>query len=585
MLERLRVRDLALLEDVEIELGPGLIVVTGESGAGKTLLLRAIELVFGARATGEVVRVGRAQARIEVTLRVDGGILAEDALSLGFSGGTLLVQRDIPKAGRGRALVEGRGVPLTVLARLGQNALRQQGQHAALELVRPEAHVGLLDTAAGLLDIKRKFNEGFEGVQRVIGRIELLARGRDELERRCEILRFDVEELTRLGVDEPDAIESLRAERERLRHMDRLRRAAEEALAEIDGAEAPALARIERQARRLADVATLDAELAAAAELLAECVAPLREAARLLQGFGDPIEDAAARLDGLEERLAQLERLGRKHRVNDLVDLCEVRRRLAEDLEAATGASSDPEALEGDLAKAAETAWLACEQLEAARRRGAAALESSVSSELSRLGMGDARFQVGFEPIRADTTAGPRAVLVRHGRRLEASGSHAVEFHLEANAGEGALPLARFASGGELSRVMLALASLPRARDGATLVLDEVDAGIGGETSEAVAVRLRDLARGRQVICISHLAPLAAVADIHLAVEKTVQGGRTSSRVRRLNDAERVVELSRMLGGGEAARGLAEAFLLRAVAPGTDGTKSRRRGRGGGARP
>ncbi len=583
MLARIRVADFALLEDVEIELGPGLNVLTGETGAGKTLLLRAIDLAFGARGAGEVVRAGRPQSRIGVTVRLDGGEIARTVRGLGFEQRELTVQRDITKNGRGRATIDGRVLPLAALGDLGRAVLRRQGQHAALELVRPEAHVRFLDEAADLASAAASYGEAYEQVVRLIGRIELLSRGREELARRLESLRFDLDELDAAGVDDPEAIETLRCERERLRHIDRLRRLAADALEELDGGESPAVGRVERHARRIVEVAALDSELAAVAELLTESATPLREATRMLQLWAERDEDAPGRLDELEERLARLERLARKHRVQGPSDLSEVRRQIARELDGIGREASDPEAMAGDLRVAADAAWATCGVLEKARRKAASRFEVSVSDELGQLGMVGAGFLVRFDPLAAETASGPRGVLVRDGRRLEAVGSHAVEFHLEANAGEGALPLARFASGGELSRVMLALSSQSPGESGGTLLLDEVDAGIGGETADAVAARLRGLARGRQVICISHLAAIAAAADVHLVVEKSTRAGRTSSRVRRLEAAERGGEIARMLGGGEAAHGLAEAFLLRAR-PGAQVSPARGRRKAGGGR-
>ncbi len=580
MLARIRVADFALLEDIEIELGPGLNVLTGETGSGKTLLLRAIDLAFGARGAGEVVRAGRSQARIEVDVRLDGGEIARTVRALGFEQRELALQRDITRTGRGRATIDGRVLPLAALGGLGSAVLRRQGQHAALELVRPEAHVRFLDEAADLASGAASYGEAYERMIRLIGRIELLSRGREELARRLESLRFDLDELEAAGVDDPEAIEALRGERERLRHIDRLRRLAADALEELDGGESPAVGRVERHARRIAEVAELDGELAAVAELLTESATPLREATRMLQLWAERDEDAPGRLDELEERLARLERLARKHRVTGPAELAEVRRQMAAELEGIGREASDPEGMAGELRAAADAAWAACGVLERARRKAASGFEASVSAELGQLGMAGACFLVRFEPLAAEPESGPRGVLVREGRRLEAAGSHSVEFHLEANAGEGALPLARFASGGELSRVMLALSSQSPGESGGTLLLDEVDAGIGGETADAVAARLRDLARGRQVICISHLASIAAAADVHLVVEKSTRGGRTSSRVRRLEAAERASEIARMLGGGEAAHGLAEAFLLRARS-GASPARSRRKAGGG----
>jgi DNA repair protein RecN (Recombination protein N) len=554
MLLRLKVTNLALLEDLDLEFGPGLNIVTGETGAGKSLLQRALALAAGHRASSEVVRRGADAARIEASFQVPDdarSLLARlDEIGVPVPDRELLVRRTIPRAGKARVSINDSSVTLATLNEVGGVLVHLQGQHESLRLAQPEAHVEMLDAACGTLTEAKDFRAQYGALLKLIARLEAVEQGISEHARRLELARWELEELDEAGFHDLNEEVSLTSERDRLRHGEKLRAAAAEALEQLDLGEQPALAALERQARRMSEMAELDPDLQEIADALEQAAVPLQEAVRGLQGYAEGLRDDPSRLDDVEDRLALLARLARKHGVQGLEGLLQHREALAAELDAATRDAQDPEELRRELAAAADTTWKAADGLEARRRKGAKALCPPVIDELAALGMEGATFSVGFSELPTATEKGPGSVLHRDGARLGGDGRSQIEFMLAANPGEGESPLGKVASGGELSRVMLALRNVAGGPGVPTMVFDEVDAGIGGSTAEAVGERLARLAEDHQVLCITHLAQIAAYADAHYAVAKGSRGGRTRTMVDPIEGDARKAELARMLGGG-----------------------------------
>lgn len=568
----LHVSDLALIEDITLEFGAGLNVISGETGAGKSLLQRAVSISLGTRATSDVVRAGKDAARIEArymwppeSAALEARIRARGVPVDGEP--DLRVRRTISREGRGQVAMNGKTVPLSVLVDVGSSLAQQQGQHESLKLTQIESHLEMLDDFGGTQALAKDYRTHYEALADRIARLEALERGASELERRLEMARYDLEELETAALSEAAEGELLESERSRLRNAGRLASSAAEALERLHASEEAALGAVERYASELRDLASLDPTLDGVATGLEQAAGPLADAVHELQRYVDGLDADPGRLEAVEERLALLDRLQRKHRVEDVAALIERREELRLEIERGEQDQSNPEALEAELATAAEEAWRVGDELSAGRRSAAKRLAVRMKEELALLAMPDAEFSVEFEALAPSVTRGPAAALVRDGRALGPDGPHRAEFFLEANAGEGAQPLARVASGGELSRLMLALRNVTGGGSVPTLVFDEVDAGIGGAAAETVGRRLRDLGRGHQVICITHLPQIAAFADRHYAVEKRKSGGRTRTRVRGVEGADRVRELARMLGdadpGAEALRH-AEEILLRA---------------------
>lgn len=582
MLIRLQVADLALLEDLDLEFGPGLNVVTGETGAGKSLLQRALAFAAGHRASSDVVRRGRSSARIEATFRLPAsarGLVARfEEIGIPLDGDEVLVRRTIAAGGRSRVSINDSAVTLATLNEVGGVLVHLQGQHESLRLAEPEAHVEMLDAACGTLAEAEAFRERHADLLKLVARLEAVESGLAEHERRLELARFELDELVEAGFEDPAEEEQLSAERERLRHGERLAAAASEALDQLDSGDVPALAAVERQAMRFAELAQLDPALRPVVEALEEAAAPLQDAVRSLQDYARGLGQDPSRLEAVEERLALLARLERRHGIRGVAALIARRDALADEVEAASRDAGDPAELRRELEERAASVWRAADALEKKRRAGARKLCPPVMKELAALGMEGAGFDVSFQPLEAAPARGAADVLVRDGCGLSSDGRSRIEFMLAANVGEGELPLGKVASGGELSRVMLALRNVAGGPGVPTMVFDEVDAGIGGETAEAVGERLKALAADHQILCITHLAQIAAWADAHYAVAKGRVAGRTRTVVDPIEGGARTEELARMLGGrGKEALRHAEEMVRRAAAGAKVRTKRRRK--------
>ena len=528
MLERLVIRDLALVDRAEIAFGRGLSAVTGETGAGKSLTVEALALLVGGRADADIVREGAKSCVVEAEFRLGGDAaqrVAEllDEWGLPFDGESLIVRREVSVEGRSRAAVNQSSVTLANLKRLGEQLLDLHGQHEHQSLLRDGAALATLDRLAGLEPERAKFADTLAALREAEGELARLRESLATFAERRDYLFAAAAELDEAKLREGEEDE-LKAEAAQL---------ASARLSEGDGAAVDSLG----AARHAIEQAvTLDPSLANALAQLAEANIAAQEAARTLADYLDSLEADPDRLEAVQARRELYARLTRKYR-RPLPDLLAWREELA------AGLAQGDDA-EGALARAeervvrAEAACLAAGK-SLGRKRQAAAKEWSgaLTHELKPLGFPHAR--VAFE-----------VAPVLHGRPTR-DGLDEVTLVFTANPGEPARPLAKIASGGELSRVMLALKCALQTRDRVDLlVFDEVDSGIGGAVAQAVGERLRSLAEHRQVVCVTHLPLIAALAGHHLAVSKHVAGGRTTVRVSALERNERVEELARMLAGG-----------------------------------
>jgi DNA repair protein RecN (Recombination protein N) len=552
MLHELRVENLLLLERAELRLAPGLNVVTGETGAGKTLLAHALDLLLGGKARHGIVRAGAAEAYVEGVFALPDELRARDSIPSGAE--EIVLARRLWPDGRTRAYVSGRSATVAELRELGSLLLAFYGQHEHRKLMLATAQLEVLDAHCGAaqLELRARVGEAYEQVRRIEERVDELRELAGARERELDLLAFELQEIEAAGPSETEA-ESLTLERERLRHLETLRAAAAagiEALsAEGEGGVCQLLA---AAAQQLEPAGAIDPPLATSAERLESLRYEAEELARELCSYvleisGDEVGGAdTARLEEVEERLAMFARLERKHGGSiELVLQHAARcRDRIEELERADVALG---AAEADLDRArAELVELAAE-LSARRRAAAPGLAGAVRQRLGELAMPDAQFEIALGD-RADG-CGPRGI-------------DAVEFVISTNAGLPAGPLREIASGGELSRVMLALLSVAhatahRAMDPAErplLVFDEIDAGVGGQTARTVGEHLRHLAGSRQVVCITHLPQVAALASRHFTIAKDGSSLPATTTVSELGSDDVVGELVRMLGAGEGDR-------------------------------
>lgn len=545
MIESLRIEELALVERLELAFGPGLNVLTGETGAGKSIVLGALALLAGGRAQAQAVREGADEAVVEAVFRTEGldalgAALAERGLEA--EDGTLIVRRSVARAGRSRAWVGGRLVPVSTLAELFAGRVEISSQHESQGLLRAAVQGRALDAFGGHLELRSRVEEGVRGLRAREAEIERLRTESEERARREDFLAFQVNEIDEAGLDAEEEA-ALEAERGRLVHAERLRTDAERASALVSGD--PAASEtvgggdlLSQAARITRELSRLDPALAELAGRLEGAAAEAQDAARELERYATGIEADPARLAAVDERGAQLDRLRRKYGA-DVAGILAFRERAAAELAALGGSDERLRKLEAEREAERERVGALAGELSAARAAAGRALARAVSAQLADLAMADGRFEVALEPVE------PLA-----GAPCGASGAEAAEFLFSANAGEAPQPLRRVASGGELSRVFLALKNvLRRAEAGMVLVFDEVDAGIGGAVADRVGGVLAGLSQDHQVLCITHLPQIAARGDRHFRVLKQAEGRRTRTAVEPLDADGRVDEIARMAGG------------------------------------
>lgn len=544
MLALLRIRQLAIVEEIEVELGPGLTVVTGETGAGKSILVSALELVLGGRASPSMVRAGAARAEIEALFDTPDG--------------ARVLRRSVLANGRSRAYVDGALSTVAELARTAMGLVDVCSQHEHHVLVDPATHLGFLDAFAGHGPMAARMAAAHGAWSAARDRLEQArARVQSRTERE-DLLRFQVGELEELALA-PGELEELETRREQLVHAAALVQAAGEAAHRLSADEHGACDVLAAVVSALDRVARHDEALASLADALRSAREEVDEAANALARYAERADLDPAQLSATEDRWFAARRLVRKYGGSE-AELLAHADRAAQELTELAQLDDTVDALEADLATAERAAAEEARALSASRRAAAADLAAAVTSELADLGMGGARVQIDVAPLEG--RAGELAV---DGARLVATGCDRAELLIAPNPGEPPRPLRRVASGGELSRALLAIKRVLAARGPVGLyVFDEVDAGVGGAVADTIGRKLTSVARHHQVLCITHLPQIAAYGDAHIRVVKEQRGARTVSSVELLNADGRADELARMLGGvvvSDAARTAARDLL------------------------
>ena len=540
MLKLLRINNIALIPSLELELGPGLVLLTGETGAGKSIVIDALSLLLGERASPELIRTGEDRAAVEAVVEMEGAAELLDERGLPSDGDEIVIRREIQANGKGRATVNGALVPVSLLRDLAPSLAVIHGQHEPQGLLDPATHLDVLDHFAGVHE-GRPVSEFFRDVRAAEAALERHRSDRREGERRREMLEYQAAEIEKAALV-PGEEESLRAEKARQANAGRLASLSGEAYGLLYDDEDAVLGRLGLVYKRVDELAAIDPDFRADAEGKRGLLAPLEDLALRLRDYQEKLEVSPGRLDEIESRLATIERLKKKYgaSVDDVIAFGERCRRELD----ALGTPEEQERLLAERRDRLAAAFVdRARAISRKRRTAALELRRRVQAELAQLAMEKTRFDVCFAPDDAEAAAADPSQWTDRG--LERA-----EFLLSPNPGEDLRPLAKIASGGELSRLMLALKSvIGRDATGLTLVFDEVDAGIGGRAAEVVGRKLKAVAARRQVLCVTHLPQIAALADQHLAVRKQVAKGRTVTLVDRLSDEARVEEVARMLGG------------------------------------
>jgi DNA repair protein RecN (Recombination protein N) len=522
MLRYLNIRNLAVIESLEVTFQNGLNVMTGETGAGKSIVVGAVGLLLGDRASSDIVRTGEEIANVQAIFEVDGR--------------DILVRREVTAIGRSRSFVDGQLVTAAALKDLGARLVDLHGQHEHQALLDPETHLDLLDRYAGLASERDAVASAHrDWLDLRDERESALARERDR-ESRSEFLNFQLGEIDRVA-PRPGEDDDLAAERRLLANAEKLRRLCEEAYAKLYEDDTSALSSLAAVWKRVADLRDMDPRFGPFLESRAAVDAQLGDLAGFLREYGGHIDAAPERLQDLEERLASIERVKRKYGPA-LTDVLDRRHRCASELAALETSAERIAELDGLVAAAGERYLSLAAALSAARRRCAPEFSRALVGELGGLAMERTRFEVRFDAAPASED------------RWTSRGTDVVQFYVSPNAGEDLRPLARIVSGGELSRVMLALKTIASTDSpGKTLVFDEVDAGIGGRVADVVGRRLQALGKAFQVLCITHLPQIAACGASHYRVLKFERRGRTQTTVEALTGEARVDELARMMAG------------------------------------
>ncbi|HEY7214280.1 MAG TPA: DNA repair protein RecN [Thermoanaerobaculia bacterium] len=551
MLREIHVRNLAVLAEASVEFGAGFNVLSGETGAGKSIIVDSLSLLAGARASAEMVRTGAEALTVSGVFAPEGEgwRAALEEAGLEAEGEEVLVRREIGRSGRNRVFVNDQPTTLRLLSDLAPYLLRIHGQREELGLVEPDLQRAMLDRSGGpeASPLLAKVAAAFDAWSRLSERLERLS-GDDRMRReRLDLLRFQAGEIDAARLRAGEETE-LRAERGVLRNAEAITRALGTAFALLFEEEGSAAERTAKAQSRLAEVEAWEPQAAAWKAELEEARIRLAETARSLRQRLDGLEADPKRLDFVEERLALLERLCRKHGGSSeavLARRAEIEIELAE-LE---GDAENREELEAKAAAALADYRQAALALSQARAAWGAALVERIEGELKDLGLARARLAVSLERRRR---AGSPLVLGGEEVELGRDGVDQVVFLFAPNPGEEPRPLARIASGGELSRIHLALQLATRGeaeKAHPTLVFDEVDTGVGGAEAAALGAKLQRLAKGGQILAVTHLPQVASHADHHFRVSKRVDGGRTSVRVEELDAGTRVEEVARMLAG------------------------------------
>jgi DNA repair protein RecN (Recombination protein N) len=542
MLLELRIENLLLIARAELRLGPGLNAITGETGAGKTILAHSFDLLMGGKARPQIVRPGASEAYVEGVFELPDGMLgdpelAEIAERLPEGSTEVAIGRRVSASGRTSAFLAGRSASASDLRALGSRLLAFYGQHEHRKLALSGAQLETLDGFAGEqhLERRRAHRDAHSEVVRLERELEEIRERDGARERDLDILRFELQEIEAAKPDPAEEVE-LAAERDRLRHAEALRAAAAGALAAVSGdGEGGAAEAVGSAEAALAAEGGVDAELDGLAETTRGLRVELQELASELRVYAEGIEGEPGRLELVEERLEALDRLKRKHggSVESVIAHAEHCRT---ELETIEGAGALTDRLEMELAEAQRKRTDLGAKLSEVRAKAARRLEKRVAVELDELAMSGAKLEVALDP---------------HPDGVGPLGQERVTFQVATNPGMPVSPLRDAASGGELSRLMLALAGQGARGGAATYVFDEIDAGIGGNTAKAVGERLRSLGEERQVLCITHLPQVASMAETHFRIEKTVDGGQATARVERVDGEGLVAEIVRMLGGDD----------------------------------
>lgn len=578
MIETLSIRNIALIDELDLELAPGLNIFTGETGAGKSVILRSIGLVLGERTSADIVREDAGFAEVEASVapdaehpiwHTDSDEIADSTLKHSFRdvldpSDAVILSRRITSNGRSRSQINGRLVNLKQLQALGTLLVDIHGQHEHQSLFRTQTHLKLLDDFGGNREAQRHIGEIYTQLGTLEKEAASLAETLRASEREKELLEFEIKELTSAQLEKGED-EKLADEARILKNAEALRKSATHVYQQLEddgagmGSYGSPVERLRDAAKELIKLSEIDDSLSELGDRLESALYELEDIASQVRYYAETVESNALRLDEVTERLALIAKLKRRYG-NSIPEILAYHAEAEEKLETLQLGTEKQDLLQTEIQKTIQEAQRLCIALSAKRQHVAKHLSERIQKELRTLGMDKAKFHASVQHIPED-----RGRFQIDGKRytFRADGMDAVEFLIAPNVGSEARPIARIASGGEISRIMLALKTvLVQVDEIPTLLFDEIDSGIGGKVADVVGKKLKELSASSQVICITHLPQIARFADRHFRVEKQVIGERTLITAKSLTAEEQVNEIARMHGGEETEIGLAHAREL-----------------------
>jgi DNA repair protein RecN (Recombination protein N) len=559
MLAHLNIENFAIISRLEIDFKQGLNIISGETGAGKSIIINAVNLILGGRASADLIRTGAEEAMVEALFNFPDNLSLKTLMTeLDFSfDGDLLIKRTLSREGRNKILINGSIATLQMLSRLGMMMISISGQHEHQLLLRPENHLYLLDDFGGLVGEREALASSFNRYESIKARLKKLEKDINDARERQDLVIFQIKEIEAAALKEDEDL-TLEDEKKRLRYAENLKEIINESYQVLYAKEDAVVSGVSRCIKVMEKGAELDARLKPLIAALTSAKAELEDAGIQIRDFRKNIINDPARLEQVEDRIQLINRLKRKYGPT-IADVIVLKEKLS-------GMISNKDEMERQIEETGKELKRQEEDLTARavalskKRKGAAVrFEKAVEAELNHLDMKGTRFKTGFK--EDDTTSASGSII----DSIKPDGFDRVEFLLSANVGEELRSLSRIASGGELSRIMLALKTiLVRNTSVETIIFDEVDAGIGGATAETVGEKLKALSGYNQVLCITHLPQIAGKGDAHFMVKKKVLENRTQTVIVMLNPAERVQEIARLLGGkviSERALAHAEEML------------------------
>ena len=547
MLQEIRITNFAIIENLAIEFHSGLNVLTGETGAGKSIIIDALNLILGGRADTDTIRSGASTATVEACFTLDDSTTLAMIADLGIDvdNGEVIIKRIISNSDKNRAYLNNSNLTVAALSAIGNRLIDIHGQHDHQSLVHPETHVDLLDHYGKLMTDRAEFQKHYAAYQKTLQTLKQIQTHQGERLQRQDLLNFQIGEIDKAGlsVGEDD---DLKSEKNKLNHAEKLHQSVQNALDTLADTEGSALELLGRVDRELQGLPEIDPALETQARRGQTAYLEAQELVEELRDYQKTIEFNPARLEEIEDRLAEINGLKRKYG-NDIATILEYRETIGSELETLSMGEESLDALKEEIKTQQKALAGLAVELAKQREQAAEKLKKAVEKELKDLSMKHVQF--GFR-FAYETDAEGFTTYKNKKTRIHANGIGEIEFLFSPNPGEELRPLVKIASGGEISRVMLALKSILNDQDPVpVMVFDEVDSGISGGVAEKVGVKLKKISEQKQILCITHLPQIAGMADSHYRVHKTVSGQRTRSTIIEMDYEHRVEEIARMSGG------------------------------------